>query len=57
LKDTCHYSLVIVSFDEFLFSSISQVMIVDYKLTYPSGTTTSMLINSFHNNTRAELAS
>lgn len=27
-----------------------------YKLTYPSGTATAMLINSFHTNTGAELA-
>ncbi|KAH9743421.1 putative metal-nicotianamine transporter YSL6 [Citrus sinensis] len=31
-------------------------MILDYKLTYPSGTATAMLINSFHTNTGAELA-
>lgn len=29
---------------------------MDYKLTYPSGTATAMLINSFHTNTGAELA-
>lgn len=33
-----------------------QVMVLDYKLTYPSGTATAMLINSFHTNTGAELA-
>ncbi|KAL7257143.1 hypothetical protein ACSBR1_010967 [Camellia fascicularis] len=31
-------------------------MVLDYKLTYPSGTATAMLINSFHTNTGAELA-
>lgn len=31
-------------------------MIMDYKLTFPSGTATAMLINSFHTNTGAELA-
>lgn len=31
-------------------------MIMDYKLTYPSGTATAMLINSFHTKTGAELA-
>lgn len=31
-------------------------MVVGYKLTYPSGTATAMLINSFHTNTGAELA-
>jgi len=25
-----------------------QIMIVDYKLTYPSGTATAVLINGFH---------
>uniref|UniRef100_A0A2P2MUF4 Uncharacterized protein MANES_11G087100 n=1 Tax=Rhizophora mucronata TaxID=61149 RepID=A0A2P2MUF4_RHIMU len=33
-----------------------QIMVVDYKLTYPSGTATAMLINSFHTSTGAELA-
>lgn len=33
-----------------------QVMVLDYKLTYPSGTATAMLINSFHTNSGAELA-
>ncbi|KAF5205206.1 Iron-phytosiderophore transporter yellow stripe, partial [Thalictrum thalictroides] len=32
------------------------VMVLDYKLTYPSGTATAMLINSFHTNSGAELA-
>ncbi|KAF9593657.1 hypothetical protein IFM89_024474, partial [Coptis chinensis] len=32
------------------------VMVMDYKLTYPSGTATAMLINSFHTNSGAELA-
>ncbi|KAL3526196.1 hypothetical protein ACH5RR_014568 [Cinchona calisaya] len=31
-------------------------MVMDYKLTFPSGTATAMLINSFHTNTGAELA-
>jgi hypothetical protein len=30
--------------------------VIDYKLTYPSGTATALLINSFHTNTGAELA-
>lgn len=25
-----------------------QIMIIDYKLTYPSGTATAVLINGFH---------
>ncbi|CAN6464677.1 unnamed protein product [Victoria cruziana] len=41
-----------------LFSLVPlcKVMIMDYKLTYPSGTATALLINSFHTNTGAELA-
>ena len=33
-----------------------QIMIVDYKLTYPSGTATAYLINGFHTPEGAELA-
>ncbi|KAF6155902.1 hypothetical protein GIB67_039233 [Kingdonia uniflora] len=41
-----------------LFSLVPlrKVMVIDYKLTYPSGTATAMLINSFHTNSGAELA-
>ncbi|OVA09593.1 Oligopeptide transporter [Macleaya cordata] len=41
-----------------LFSLVPlrKVMVMDYKLTYPSGTATAMLINSFHTNSGAELA-
>ncbi|KAL0351164.1 UNVERIFIED_CONTAM: putative metal-nicotianamine transporter YSL6 [Sesamum radiatum] len=41
-----------------LFSLVPlrKVMVLEYKLTYPSGTATAMLINSFHTNTGAELA-
>ncbi|KAI4348335.1 hypothetical protein L6164_009070 [Bauhinia variegata] len=41
-----------------LFSLVPlrKVMVMDYKLTYPSGTATAMLINSFHTKTGAELA-
>lgn len=41
-----------------LFSLVPlrKIMILDYKLTFPSGTATAMLINSFHTNTGAELA-
>ncbi|KAK1272237.1 putative metal-nicotianamine transporter YSL6 [Acorus gramineus] len=41
-----------------LFSLVPlrKVMILDYKLTYPSGTATALLINSFHTHTGAELA-
>lgn len=50
-----------VSVDQ-IFSSFpdlccfTQVMVLEYRLTYPSGTATAMLINSFHTNTGAELA-
>ncbi|XP_077226564.1 putative metal-nicotianamine transporter YSL6 [Tasmannia lanceolata] len=41
-----------------LFSLVPlrKIMVLDYKLTYPSGTATAMLINSFHTNSGAELA-
>lgn len=49
--------LVVVSFlGLFSLVPLRKVMILDYKLTYPSGTATAMLINSFHTNTGAELA-
>lgn len=38
------------------WNSWLQVMIVDYKLTYPSGTATAYLINGFHTPQGAELA-
>lgn len=41
----------------FLISLILfQIMIVDYKLTYPSGTATAYLINGFHTPEGAKLA-
>nr|TKW04025.1 hypothetical protein SEVIR_7G082300v2 [Setaria viridis] len=41
-----------------LFSLVAlrKVMVIDYKLAYPSGTATAMLINSFHTASGAELA-
>lgn len=33
-----------------------KIMIIDYKLTYPSGTATAHLINSFHTPKGAKLA-
>ncbi|CAL5017323.1 unnamed protein product [Urochloa decumbens] len=41
-----------------LFSLVAlrKVMVIDYKLAYPSGTATAMLINSFHATSGAELA-
>ncbi|KAF3976127.1 hypothetical protein ACB098_01G244200 [Castanea mollissima] len=49
--------LFIVSFlGLFSLVPLRKVMVMDYKLTYPSGTATAMLINSFHTKTGAELA-
>lgn len=35
---------------------VLQIMIIDYKLIYPSGTATAHLINSFHTPQGAKLA-
>ncbi|XP_057491050.1 probable metal-nicotianamine transporter YSL6 isoform X2 [Actinidia eriantha] len=49
--------LFVVSFlGLFSLVPLRKVMVMDYKLTYPSGTATAMLINSFHTNSGAELA-
>ncbi|XP_076924544.1 putative metal-nicotianamine transporter YSL6 [Bidens hawaiensis] len=49
--------IFIVSFlGLFSLVTLRKVMVMDYKLTYPSGTATAMLINSFHTTTGAELA-
>ncbi|XP_047330276.1 probable metal-nicotianamine transporter YSL6 [Impatiens glandulifera] len=49
--------LFVVSFlGLFSLVPLRKVMVMDYKLTYPSGTATAMLINSFHTNMGAELA-
>ncbi|KAI4366780.1 hypothetical protein MLD38_022609 [Melastoma candidum] len=49
--------LFVVSFlGIFSLVPLRKVMVMDYKLTYPSGTATAMLINSFHTNSGAELA-
>ncbi|XP_015868704.1 probable metal-nicotianamine transporter YSL6 [Ziziphus jujuba] len=49
--------LIVVSFlGLFSLVPLRKIMVMDYKLTYPSGTATAMLINSFHTNTGAELA-
>ncbi|CAN1307084.1 Probable metal-nicotianamine transporter YSL6 [Linum perenne] len=40
----------------FVLVPLRKVMVMDYKLSYPSGTATAMLINSFHTDTGAELA-
>ncbi|KAK0589368.1 hypothetical protein LWI29_013321 [Acer saccharum] len=49
--------LFVVSFlGIFSLVPLRKVMVLDYKLTYPSGTATAMLINSFHTNSGAELA-
>ncbi|KAK8664079.1 hypothetical protein V6N13_083882 [Hibiscus sabdariffa] len=49
--------IIVVSFlGLFSLTPLRKVMILDYKLTYPSGTATAMLINSFHTHSGAELA-
>ncbi|KAL9249243.1 putative metal-nicotianamine transporter YSL6 [Drosera capensis] len=49
--------LFVVSFlGLFSLVPLRKVMVMDYKLTYPSGTATAMLINSFHTKAGAELA-
>ncbi|KAL5548922.1 hypothetical protein UlMin_004154 [Ulmus minor] len=49
--------LFVVSFlGLFSLVPLRKVMVMDYKLTYPSGTATAMLINSFHTDSGAELA-
>ncbi|MBA0695808.1 hypothetical protein Goari_002407, partial [Gossypium aridum] len=49
--------LFVVSFlGLFSLTPLRKVMVLDYKLTYPSGTATAMLINSFHTHSGAELA-
>jgi uncharacterized oligopeptide transporter (OPT) family protein len=40
----------------FVIMGMLQIMIIDYKLTYPSGTATAILINSFHSPEGAEVA-
>ncbi|KAJ4830473.1 putative metal-nicotianamine transporter ysl6 [Turnera subulata] len=40
----------------FSLTPLRKILLLDYKLTYPSGTATAMLINSFHTHTGAELA-
>ncbi|KDP41791.1 hypothetical protein JCGZ_26809 [Jatropha curcas] len=50
------FLFVVSFFGLFSLVPLRKVMVMDYKLTYPSGTATAMLINSFHTNTGAELA-
>ncbi|KAL1210107.1 putative metal-nicotianamine transporter YSL6 [Cardamine amara subsp. amara] len=50
------YKLIVSFLGLFSLVPLRKVMVLDYKLTYPSGTATAMLINSFHTNTGAELA-
>eukprot|EP01018_Ginkgo_biloba_P003653 Gb_40227 [translate_table: standard] len=40
----------------FSVAPLRKVMVIDYKLTYPSGTATALLINSFHTPKGAEVA-
>ncbi|XP_054802015.1 probable metal-nicotianamine transporter YSL6 isoform X2 [Prosopis cineraria] len=49
--------MFIVSFlGLFSLVPLRKIMVMDYKLTYPSGTATAMLINGFHTSIGAELA-
>ncbi|KAM7267922.1 hypothetical protein ACFE04_010088 [Oxalis oulophora] len=49
--------MIVVSFlGLFSLVPLRKIMVMDYKLTYPSGSATAMLINSFHTNSGAELA-
>ncbi|XP_062102022.1 probable metal-nicotianamine transporter YSL5 [Humulus lupulus] len=49
--------LFVVSFlGLFSVVPLRKIMIIDFKLTYPSGTATALLINSFHTPTGAKLA-
>ncbi|XP_056165043.1 probable metal-nicotianamine transporter YSL6 isoform X2 [Syzygium oleosum] len=50
------FSFVVSFVGVFSLVPLQKVMIMDYKLAYPSGTATATLINSFHTNSRAELA-
>ncbi|GER38905.1 YELLOW STRIPE like 6 [Striga asiatica] len=50
------FTFVVSFLGLFSLVPLRKVMVLDYKLTYPSGTATAMLINSFHTNTGAELA-
>ncbi|KAI5651079.1 hypothetical protein M9H77_37084 [Catharanthus roseus] len=50
------FTFVVSFLGLFSLVPLRKVMIMDYKLTFPSGTATAMLINSFHTNTGAELA-
>ncbi|KAE8661643.1 putative metal-nicotianamine transporter YSL6 [Hibiscus syriacus] len=48
--------LFVVSFlGLFSVAPLRKIMVLDHKLTYPSGTATATLINSLHNNSGAEL--
>ncbi|ONK77832.1 uncharacterized protein A4U43_C02F11190 [Asparagus officinalis] len=50
------FTFVVSFLGLFSLVALRKVMVIDYKLTYPSGTATALLINSFHTNTGAELA-
>ncbi|KAG0487557.1 hypothetical protein HPP92_009652 [Vanilla planifolia] len=50
------YMFVVSFLGLFSLVALRKVMVIDYKLTYPSGTATALLINSFHTNAGAELA-
>ncbi|KAK4282235.1 hypothetical protein QN277_013635 [Acacia crassicarpa] len=50
------FTFVVSFLGLFSLVPLRKVMVMDYKLTYPSGTATAMLINSFHTISGAELA-
>ncbi|MQL80674.1 hypothetical protein Taro_013100, partial [Colocasia esculenta] len=50
------FTFVVSFLGLFSLVPLRKAMIIDYKLTYPSGTATALLINSFHTNTGSELA-
>ena len=47
-------TVVVVIYNDSIYGC--QIMIIDFKLTYPSGTATAHLINSFHTPQGAKLA-
>ncbi|XP_028786145.1 probable metal-nicotianamine transporter YSL6 [Neltuma alba] len=50
------FTFVVSFLGLFSLVPLRKVMVMDYKLTYPSGTATAMLINSLHTKTEAKLA-
>lgn len=50
------FAFVVSFLGLFSLVPLRKIMIVDFKLTYPSGTATAHLINSFHTTEGAKLA-